>query len=171
MLAANVVEVESCPWDYQTILSHDGKDVKVSFCPIPPPKVQEDIFTSSVMSMDNQDMVQDKQNSGEKPKFGSQPKYGSPEFNFKKELDRLPFPLNLGKVEMSKEQQVRFLELIYDNQSVFSLCDKDLGLCDRLKHTIPMTTWTNQFTCHTTPYQFSFKLKYGSVWIPGLGKV
>ena len=26
LLAANIVEVESCPWDYQTILSRDGKD-------------------------------------------------------------------------------------------------------------------------------------------------
>ena len=59
-----------------------------------------------------------------KPKFGSRPNYGSPGFDFQKELDRLPFPLNLGNVEMSKEQQVRFLELIYDNQSVFSLCDE-----------------------------------------------
>ena len=40
---------------------------------------------------------------------------------------------------MSKAQQIRFLELIYDNQSVFSLCDEDLGLCDHLKHTIPTT--------------------------------
>ena len=31
------VEVESCPWDYQTILSHDGKDISVSFCPVPTP--------------------------------------------------------------------------------------------------------------------------------------
>ena len=59
---------------------------------------------------------------GEKPKFGSQPKFSSPEFDFQKELDRLPFPLNLGKVEMSKEQQVRFLELIYDNQSMYFCC-------------------------------------------------
>ena len=43
------------------------------------------------------------------------------EFDFQKELDRLPFPLNMGKVEISKEHQVKFLELIYDNQSVFSL--------------------------------------------------
>ena len=47
LLAANIVEVESCPWDYQTILSHDGKNIKVSFCPIPPSEVQEDIFTAS----------------------------------------------------------------------------------------------------------------------------
>ena len=132
LLAANVVEVESCPWDYQTILSRDGKDVKVSFCPVPPPEVQEDIFISStsVVMENDQDTVKANKNSGEKPKFGSQPNYSSPGFDFQKELDRLPFPLNLGKVEMSKEQQVRFLELIYDNQSVFSLCDEDLGLCD-----------------------------------------
>ena len=31
LLAADIVEVESCPWDYQTILSHDGKNIKASF--------------------------------------------------------------------------------------------------------------------------------------------
>ena len=149
-MAANVVEVESCPWDYQTILSHDGKDVKVSFCPIPPSEVQEDIFTTttSVTTVTDHDTVKPVKDLGEKPKFGSRPKFSSPEFDFQKELDRLPFPLNLGKVDMSKEQQVRFLELIYDNQSVFSLCEEDLGLCDCLKHTIPTTAWINQFTCH-----------------------
>ena len=141
LLAANVVEVESCPWDYQTILSHDGKDIKVSFCPIPPSEVQEDIFTdsTSVTTTDNQDTVKPAKDSGEKPKFGSWPRFDSPNFDFQRELDRLPFPPNLGKVEMSKEQQVRFLELIYDNQSVFSLCDEDLGLCDCLKDMIPTT--------------------------------
>ena len=55
-----------------------------------------------------QDMVKPTKDPGQKPKFSSQPKFGSPDFNFQKELDRLPFPLNLGKVKMSKEQQVRF---------------------------------------------------------------
>ena len=97
-------------------------------------RVQEDIFISSmsVTMEDDQEMVKAKKNLGEKPNFGSRPNYGSPEFNFQKELYRLPFQLNLGKVEMSKEQQVRFLELIYDNQSEFLLCDEDLGLCDHL---------------------------------------
>ena len=92
--------------------------------------------------------------SGEKPKFGSRTKFGSPDFDFQKELDRLPFPLNPGKVEMSKEQQVRFLELIYDNQSVFSFCDEDLGLCDRLKHMI-LTTMDKPVYLphHTIPVQ------------------
>ena len=90
-------------------------------------------------TVNNQDAVKSIKDSGEKPKFGSRLKFSSLEFDFQRELDRLPFPLNLGKVEMSKEQQVRFLELIYDNQSVFLLCDEDLGLCDCLKHTIPTT--------------------------------
>ena len=138
LLAANIVEVESCPWDYQTYLSHDGRNIKVSFCPIPPSEVQEDIFTTATNVMvTDQDKMTLTKDQGEKPKFGSRPKFSSPEFNFQKELDRLPFPLNLGKVDMSKEQQVRFLELIYDNQSIFSLGDEDLGLCNHLKHTIP----------------------------------
>ena len=32
LLAADVVEVESCPWDYQTILSRDDKGIKAFFC-------------------------------------------------------------------------------------------------------------------------------------------
>ena len=40
---------------------------------------------------------------------------------------------------MTESQQKRFIKLIYENHSVFSLCDEDLGLCDCLKHTIPTT--------------------------------
>ena len=111
LLAANVVEVESCPWDYQTILSLDGKDVKVSFCPLPPSEVQEDILTAStrVTTTGEQDTVKPIKDPGEKPKFGCRPQFGSPDFDFQKVLDRLSFLLNLGKVKMSKEQQVRFL--------------------------------------------------------------
>ena len=169
LLAAIIVEVESCPWDYKTILSSDGKDIKVSFCPVPPLEVQEDVFISStsVMMENDRDTVKDKQNPGEKPKFGSRPNYSSLGFDFQKELDRLPFPLNLGKVEMSREQQVRFLELIYDNQSVFSLCNEDLGLCDCLKHTIPTTTDKPVYLPHhTIPVQFQAEvLKCLDTWL------
>ena len=51
---------------------------------------------------------------------------------------------------MSKAQQIRFPELIYDNQAVFSLCDEDLGLCDHLKHTIPTTTNKPVYLPHYT---------------------
>ena len=38
------------------------------------------------------------------------------------------------------EQQKRFIQLIYDNQVVFSLYDGDLGFCEKIKHSIPTTT-------------------------------
>ena len=61
---------------------------------------------------------------------------------------------------MSKAQQVRFLELIYDNQSVFSLCDKDLGLCNRLKHTILTTTDKPIYLPHhTIPVQLQAEVR------------
>ena len=160
LLAADVVEVESCPWDYQTILSHNDKNIKASFCRVPPPEVQEEVFSSAVMSKDS-DTVDEKGTSGEKPKkFGPRPDFNSPNYDFDKELARLPFPLNLGKVDLSKDQQVRFLELIYNNQSVFSLGDEDLGLCDRLKHTIPTTMDKPVYLPHRTiPVQLQAEVR------------
>ena len=81
-------------------------------------------------------------------------------------MDRLPFPLNLGKVKMSKDQQVRFLELIYDNKSVFSLGDEDLGLCDCLKHTIPVTTDKPVYLPHRTiPVQLQAEGSVLDTWL------
>ena len=102
----NVVEAEHCLWDYHTLLSHDGNEVKVSFHPMPMPEVQEEILSQSVSQVFNEDS---KDQSGtkegsKKSKFGPQPDFDDPNFDFHKELERLPFPLNLGEVEMSKEQ-------------------------------------------------------------------
>ena len=52
----------------------------------------------------------------ERPKFGLPPDYDSPDFNFKRECERLPFPLNIGEVPIDLDQQKRFIELIYDNK-------------------------------------------------------
>ena len=75
-----------------------------------------------------------------KPSFGPPPDFESDQFDFKKELERLPFTINIGEAPLTLEQQKRFIQLIYENQSVFSLYDGDLGFCDRLKHSIPTTT-------------------------------
>ena len=96
---------------------------------------------------------------GKKSKFGPEPDFNDPNFDFSKGLERLPFPLNLGEVDMSRAQQVRFLELIYNNQMVFSLCDEDLGLCDHLKHTIPITKDKPVYLPHRTiPFQLQAKV-------------
>ena len=157
LLAADVVEVESCLWDYQTILSHEDKNIKASFCHVPPPEVQEEVFSNAVVSKVS-DPVDNKGTLGEK--FGPCPDFNGPNYDFDKELARLPFPLNLEKVDLSKDQQVGFLELIYDNQSVFSLGDEDLGLCDHLKHTIPTTTDKPVYLPHRTiPVQLQAEVR------------
>ena len=48
LLAADIVEVEGCPWDYQSLMSHDGNEIKISFCPVPTPEVQEEILFTSI---------------------------------------------------------------------------------------------------------------------------
>ena len=57
-------------------------------------------------------------------------------------------------------QQKCFLELIYDHQGIFSLCDEDLGLCDRLKHTIlTMTTKPVYLPHRTIPVQLQTEVR------------
>ena len=69
-------------------------------------------------------------NEEEKPSFRTPPDFESNQFDFKKELERLPFTVNIGEAPLTLEQQKRFIRLIYENQSVFSLYDGDLGFCD-----------------------------------------
>ena len=44
LLATDIVEVEHCPWDFHSIMSHDGDQVQVSFCPVPMLEVQEEVL-------------------------------------------------------------------------------------------------------------------------------
>ena len=71
--------------------------------------------------------------------FGARPDTKSPQFDFKKELEQLPFELNIGEAPLTWEQQVCLIDVIYDHTEVFSLFNGDLGFCDALKHSIPTT--------------------------------
>ena len=75
-----------------------------------------------------------------KPSFGTPLDFDSDQFDFQKELERLPFQINIGEAPLNLEQQKRFIRLISENQAVFSLYDGDLRYCDHLKHSIPTTT-------------------------------
>ena len=56
----------------------------------------------------------------EKPSFGTRLDTKNPEFNFKKELELLPFELNIGDTPLTRKQQVRLIDVIYDHTEVFS---------------------------------------------------
>ena len=45
LLAADIVEVDHCLWDYHSTMSRDGSEVQVMFRPVPTPDVQADIFS------------------------------------------------------------------------------------------------------------------------------
>ena len=75
-----------------------------------------------------------------KPSFRTPPDFDSDQFDFQKELKRLPFQINIGEAPLNLEQQKCFIRLIYENQAMFSLYDGDLGYCNCLKHGIPTTS-------------------------------
>ena len=52
----------------------------------------------------------------------------------------MPFELNIGDAPLTREQQARLIDVIYDHTEVFSLFDGDLGFCEVLKHSIPTIT-------------------------------
>ena len=146
-------------------MSCDGDQVQVSFCPVPTPEVQEEVLSFGVSDTELSsntgvtDMTK-REEQGERPKFGPRPKFDSMDFDFNKELEWLPFPVNIREVELSLSQQKHFLELMYDHQSIFSLCDEDLGLCDCLKHTI-LTTMSKPIYLlhHTIPVQLQTEVR------------
>ena len=79
LLVADIVEVESCPWDYQSMMSHDGNNIKVFFCPAPSLEVQAEIVSASVTNS-GENTKQDKSEQGKRSKFGPQPKFNKHDF-------------------------------------------------------------------------------------------
>ena len=145
LYAADLWEVEPKEWEYETVLTQEEgtNNVTINFIQVPPEEFREDIFSNVTEAEENNssNKTTDQNSKGEeKPKFGLPPDYDSPDFDFKRECERLPFPLNIGEAPLDLNQQKRFIRLIYDNQEVFSLYDGDLGYCDKLKHSIPTTT-------------------------------
>ena len=60
------------------------------------------------------------------------------------------FTFILGDVLFTIEQQDQLLNLIYDNQWVLSLHDKDLGFCNELAHNIQAMTDRPVYLPHRT---------------------
>ena len=92
LLAADIVEVEHCPWDFHSTMSCDGDQVQVSFCPVPTPEVQADVLSVGVTKAEltsnaGETVMTNRGEQGKRPKFGSRPEFDSKAFDFKKELE------------------------------------------------------------------------------------
>ena len=145
LYAATIWDVELKDWDYEPIItkSKEADTFEVKLQPVPPEDLREEIL-SNAMEIDpevgDNSGKNESKEKDEKPSFSARPNTKNPEFDFKKELERLPFELNIGDAPLTREQQVRLIDVIYDHTEVFSLFDGDLGFCNVLKHSIPTTT-------------------------------
>ena len=161
LYAGDLWDVDKEDWEYEPVLVKDAEtnNITVKFQKVPPEHLREEIFSQAVemfgpdkTNKDKETKTKEKEkeldpqttpkDSAEQqpPKFGPRPDTSSTDFDFKMELDCLPFTINIGEAPLSREQQSHFIDLIYDYKEVFSLYDGDLGFCDALKHSIPTTT-------------------------------
>ena len=147
LLTAEIYWVEHLPWDYGVELHHDRENIEVSFQPLP----LADILATVKAVHNEPDTKPSKEAIDEHcPTIGPCPNIKAADFDFQKEVEHLPFKLNLGDILLDKGHQAKFIDFIYSNQEVFSLHDEDLGCCIQLTHTIPTSTNKHIYLPHRT---------------------
>ena len=158
MLAAELFEVDVEPQQYHTEFNCERDEITIFLLLAPPHEGQEQVGNNTVGVEEILDPPKENKVPVECPKFGERPATGKA-YEFKKEIELLPFKFNLGDVTFTKEQQDQLLNLIFDNQQVFSLHDEDLGFCNKLANTIPTTTDRPvQLPYRTIPQQLQGKV-------------
>ena len=145
LYATTIWDVELKDWDYEPIITKSDKanTFEVKLQPVPPEDLREEILSNAMEVNQETNDTSGKSVSNEKdekPSFGVRPNTKDPDLDFKKELERLPFELNIGGAPLTRKQQACLIDVIYDHTEVFSLFDGDLGFCDVLKPSIPTTT-------------------------------
>ena len=145
LYAATIWDVELKDWDYEPIItkSDEANTFEVKLQQVPPEDLREEILSNATEINQETNDTSGRSASNEKnekPSFGARLNTKDPDFNFKKELERLPFELNIGDALLTRDQQACLIYVIYSHTEVFSLFDGDLGFCDVLKHSIQTTT-------------------------------
>ena len=127
-------------------MERQGDNMQISFSPVTPNSFrvrseQVESITPNITPPTSDD----------KQSFGPRPDVKAMNFDFQAEIDHLPFKLNMGTtIDMTCEQQSQFINIIYNHPEVFFLHDEDLGFCNKIKHTIPMTSERRVYLLHHT---------------------
>ena len=145
LYATTIWDLELKDWDYEPIItkSEEADTFEVKLQPVPPEDLRKEILSNAMEVNQETSNTSGKNASNEKdekPSFGIRSDTKNPNFDFKKELEQLPFELNIRDAPLTREQQVHLIDVIYGHTEVFSLFDGDLGFCDVLKHSMPTTT-------------------------------
>ena len=132
--------------EHRASMDRKGKNSNISFSPVAPNTIR--VKSEQVETTPSNTTPP---TSSEKPSFGPGPDVDATDFDFQAEINHLPFKLNMGtEANMTCDQQSWFINLIYDHLEVFSLHDEDLGFCDKIKHTILMTSGRPVYLLHCT---------------------
>ena len=124
LYAATIWDVELKDWDYEPIItkSEEANTFEVKLQPVPPEDLREEILSNAMEVNQETNDASGKNTSNEKdekPSFGIRPNTKDPDFDFKKELEQLPFELNIGDAPLTREQQACLIDVIYDHMEVF----------------------------------------------------
>ena len=132
--------------EHRASMERQGDNIHISFSPVAPNSIRVRLEQVESITPDITPPTSD-----DKPSFGPRPDVTATNFDFHAEIDCLPFNLNMGTtVDMTPEQQSQFINIIYNHPEVFSLHDEDLGFCNKIKHTIPMTSHRPVYLLHHT---------------------
>ena len=96
LYATTIRDVELKDWDYEPIITkgEEANTFEVKLQPVPPEDLREEILSNATEVNQETDDASDKDTSNkkdEKPSFGVRPNTKNPDFDFKKELEQLPF--------------------------------------------------------------------------------
>ena len=172
LYAANIWDVELKGWEYEPIFTKDvnSNTIEIKLQQVPLEDLWEEILSHATEAEQKEGETKENETSKEKYEklsFSARPDTKTPQFNFKKELERLPFKLNIGEALLTHKQQAHSIDIIYDHTEVFSLFDGDLGFCDALKHSKPTTTEKPLYLPHLQiPVQLQSEVrKYLDNWL------
>ena len=129
LYATTIWDVELKDWHYEPIItkSKDADTFEMKLQQVPAEDLREEILSNTteidpeVGETSGKNKFKEKD---EKPSFGVRPDTENPAFDFKKELEWLPFELNIGDAPLTRKQQAHLINVIYDHKEVFSLFDR-----------------------------------------------
>ena len=171
LYAATIWDVDLKDWDYEPIITKSDEEdtFEVKLQPVPPEDLREEILSNATeVNQDTNDTSGKSatKEKDEKPSFGIRPNTKDPDFDFKRELERLPFELNIGDAPLTRDQQARLIDVIYSHTEVFSLFDGDLGSATS-SSTVYQQLLTNQFICLIGRFLYNYNPRSENVSITG----
>ena len=161
LYATTIWDVELKDWEYEPIFTKDvnSNTVEIKLQQVPLEDLHEDILSYVTETKQEGSKTKQQETSSEKdekPSFGARPDTKSPQFNFKQELKRLPFELNIGEAPLTPKQQAHLIDIIYDHTDIFSLFDGDFSI---LSNTVSQPQQTSQFIYLIAKYPSNSNLK------------